>query len=44
MTYEIKTEEELRDAFWQGSLDKHIKLYGYLTNKPLTQNEYNHSF
>ena len=41
MTYEIKTEQELRDAFWQGNLDKHIELYGYLTGKPLTQNEYN---
>jgi hypothetical protein len=41
MTYEIKTEQELRDAFWQGNLDKHIELYHCLTGKPLTQNEYN---
>ena len=28
MTYEITTEQELRDAFWQGNLDKHIKSKG----------------
>ena len=41
MKYEITTQKELRKAFWQGNLNKHIQLFNCITGKPLTQNEYN---
>ena len=31
MEYAFTTEKEIRNAFWQGNLKKHIKLYNHIS-------------